>query len=138
MGIRSEDPEAHDCPADRPREGGVDCGLHPTFDYPGLVPALKVGTFGAFGAAFLRGMRNLTELSRSLLRALGIINSLRMNDENRIKLYEAARSFIGTDASPNDLAPDELGCAETVNEIIRRASWRLPAQRQPSLDLLAV
>ena len=44
-----------------------------------------------------------------------------MNDENRIKLYEAARSFIGRDASPNDLAPDELGCAETVNEIIREA-----------------
>ena len=66
-------------------------------------------------------MRSLTELSRLLLRALGIINSLRMYDENRIKLYEAPRSFIGTDASPNDLAPDELGCAETVNEIIREA-----------------
>ena len=66
-------------------------------------------------------MRSLTELSRSLLRALGIINSLRMNDENRIKLYEAARSFIGTDASPNDLAPDELGCVEMVNEIIQEA-----------------
>jgi len=47
-------------------------------------------------------MRSLTELSRSLLRVLDIINSLRMNDENRIKLYEAARPFIGTDASPND------------------------------------
>ena len=66
-------------------------------------------------------MRSLTELSRLLLKALGILNSLRMNDENRIKLYEAPRSFIGTDASPNDLAPDELGCAETVNEIIREA-----------------
>ena len=66
-------------------------------------------------------MRNFAERTRSPLKALGILNSLRMNDENRIRLYEAARSFIGTDASPNDLAPDELGCAETVNEIIRRA-----------------
>ena len=80
----------------------------------------RFGAFGHFPRAFLRGMRSLTELSRSLLRALGIINSLRMNDENRIKLYEAARSFIGTDASPNDLAPDELGCAETVNESFER------------------
>ena len=63
-------------------------------------------------------MRNFAERTRSPLKALGILNSLRMNDENRIRLYEAARSFIGTDASPNDLAPDELGCAETVNEIM--------------------
>jgi hypothetical protein len=63
----------------------------------------------------------MRELSRSLLAALGIIKSLRMNDENRIRLYETARSFIGTDASPNDLALDELGCAETVTDIVRQA-----------------
>lgn len=32
-------------------------------------------------------------------------------------LYAKALASCGTDASPNDLAPDELGCAETVNEI---------------------
>lgn len=35
-------------------------------------------------------------------------------------LYNAALSYIGSDASPNDLAPDELGCAETVDAIYHR------------------
>ena len=34
---------------------------------------------------------------------------------NREKLFFAAQSFIGRDASPNDIAPDEYGCAESVN-----------------------
>lgn len=38
---------------------------------------------------------------------------------NREKLHAAALSFIGRDASPNDAAPDELGCAESVNEIYK-------------------
>lgn len=60
-------------------------------------------------------------LRLQLLQALGIIDTLRMNEEKRIKLYETAKLYIGTDASPNDLAPDEYGCAESVNEIIRAA-----------------
>lgn len=36
---------------------------------------------------------------------------------NREKLHSAALSFLGKDASPNDVAPDELGCAESVNDI---------------------
>ena len=39
-----------------------------------------------------------------------------MNDENHIRLYEAARNFLGKDASPSDLAPDEVGCADSVSE----------------------
>lgn len=39
---------------------------------------------------------------------------------NRDRLYNRAVSCIGIDASPNDLAPDELGCAETVNAIHRK------------------
>lgn len=35
----------------------------------------------------------------------------------RERLHEAAVACIGMDASPRDVAPDELGCAETVNEI---------------------
>lgn len=34
-------------------------------------------------------------------------------------LHQKALSFIGTDASPSDAAPDELGCAESVSEIIK-------------------
>lgn len=36
---------------------------------------------------------------------------------NREQLHIAAVFCIGKDASPNDVAPDELGCAETVNSI---------------------
>lgn len=32
-------------------------------------------------------------------------------------LHQMALSFCGTDASPNDLAPDELACAESVDNI---------------------
>lgn len=40
---------------------------------------------------------------------------------NRLRLYEAAKLSIGRDASPSDNAPDELGCAETWNEIYKNA-----------------
>lgn len=39
----------------------------------------------------------------------------------RERLHEAAVACLGMDASPNDVAPDELGCAESVNEIYRKA-----------------
>lgn len=39
---------------------------------------------------------------------------------NRQKLFLCAKSFIGVDASPSDVAPDELGCAESVNAIHRK------------------
>ena len=37
------------------------------------------------------------------------------------KLYLTAISCLGIDASPNDVAPDEYGCAETVNAIHKKA-----------------
>lgn len=37
------------------------------------------------------------------------------------KLHQTAITCLGTDASPNDKAPDEYGCAETVNDIIYMA-----------------
>ncbi len=36
-------------------------------------------------------------------------------------LYNAALSLFNTDASPADRAPDDLACAETVNEIHKKA-----------------
>jgi hypothetical protein len=35
------------------------------------------------------------------------------------RLYQAARRVLNTDASPRDRAHDEVGCAETVTEIIK-------------------
>jgi len=37
---------------------------------------------------------------------------------NGEKLHESALSMLGTDASPNDTAPDELGCADSVSSVI--------------------
>ncbi|MCG8668622.1 MAG: hypothetical protein MI867_04345, partial [Pseudomonadales bacterium] len=42
------------------------------------------------------------------------------------RLYEAAVASLGTDASPNDAAPDELGCADTVSNIIKRVVPSFP------------
>lgn len=36
-------------------------------------------------------------------------------------IHQLALSYIGKDASPNDAAPDELGCAESVTEILKKA-----------------
>lgn len=36
----------------------------------------------------------------------------------RIELYLQALKHLGTDASPNDVAPDELGCADSVSQIL--------------------
>lgn len=35
-------------------------------------------------------------------------------------LADYAEGYLGTDASPADIAPDELGCAESVSMVIRR------------------
>lgn len=40
---------------------------------------------------------------------------------NRLLLFATAVKALGTDASPNDLAPDEVGCAETVYDILGQA-----------------
>lgn len=36
----------------------------------------------------------------------------------RFKLYAQALTFLSTDASPKDQAPDELGCADTASYLI--------------------
>ena len=40
---------------------------------------------------------------------------------NRDKLYQVALSFLGKEASPLDRAPDDLACAESVNNVHRIA-----------------
>ena len=42
------------------------------------------------------------------------------------KIFETAKSCLGTDASPNDAAPDELGCADTVSNILIKAGFYMP------------
>lgn len=38
----------------------------------------------------------------------------------RKSLLQLVEEHIGTDASPSDLAPDELGCAESVSTILNK------------------
>ena len=58
-----------------------------------------------------------------LLRLLALLRDwlTKPDGSARSKLYLTALSCLGTDASPNDIAPDEFGCAETVNAIHKKA-----------------
>ena len=59
---------------------------------------------------------------RLLLRIIHLLKDYlsKPDGSNRSRLYIAAISSLGTDASPNDIAPDELGCAESVNAIHKK------------------
>lgn len=59
------------------------------------------------------------ELNALLNRLLDIKRNLMELFKKKNPLYEAALKFAGTDASPADNAPDELGCAESVSMVIR-------------------
>lgn len=45
----------------------------------------------------------------------------RLSDYDREKIYSTAVSFLGKDASPNDLANDEYGCADSVCGVLFKA-----------------
>jgi hypothetical protein len=71
-------------------------------------------------------MNQLLKILESLIgRLKTIIVSRNLQTEMSKKLYETALTFIGRDASPSDLAPDEYGCAESVNAICEKA-WGEP------------
>lgn len=40
---------------------------------------------------------------------------------NREKLYDTAKACIGRDMSPQDIAPDSLACAESLNGVFKEA-----------------
>lgn len=43
------------------------------------------------------------------------------SEASRFKLYGVALSFLGSDASPKDEAPDEVGCSDTASYVIMAA-----------------
>jgi len=49
-------------------------------------------------------------------------------------LYNMALSYIGTDASPKDLAPDDNGCMETVDTIYKKTFGRYINGSTPMLS----
>lgn len=81
---------------------------------------------GYFGASTLAGVKAFQE--NNGIPVTGIWTSREegaMQNElssiNRRKIYNAAIRFLGVDASPNDLAPDEVGCADTVSSVLKYA-----------------
>lgn len=68
------------------------------------------------------------QLQLAVLQLQALVNQMNIKDapdshkNNPMipkNLYDVALKFLGKDASPNDVAPDELGCAETVSMLIR-------------------
>lgn len=55
-------------------------------------------------------------IRRMLQELLAILTSGRAPNPREL-LYFSAINHLGRDASPNDEAPDELGCADTISEI---------------------
>jgi hypothetical protein len=60
----------------------------------------------------------INRLDSALLRLAGILKVFRMKQDI---LYSKAVSFIGKDASPQDFAPDEYGCMESVSRVLQEA-----------------
>lgn len=63
----------------------------------------------------------LRNLLQQLLELLGLIKKEIPMETPSQKLYRKAKEFVGVDASPRDVAPDELGCAESVSEVVKAA-----------------
>jgi hypothetical protein len=59
----------------------------------------------------------MKELIQSLIQKVLELLSLKRAE----LLYQTAKESLGMDASPNDVAPDEFGCAETINRIHKKA-----------------
>jgi hypothetical protein len=71
--------------------------------------------------------QKLSEILFKLQRILYELKNINMETnnkqtENGNKLYLTAKSLLGRDASPQDTAPDSLGCADTVNKLVEAAT----------------
>lgn len=64
-----------------------------------------------------RAMKKHVRLLEDILKNLNLMKKT---------LVDLAKEHIGTDASPADLAPDELGCAETVTTILKKLYPKTP------------
>ena len=62
----------------------------------------------------------LKKIQGLLLYLSGLLDKYKTMNLNLQKFHQGAIYFLGKDASPIDLAGDELGCAETLNEIYKK------------------
>lgn len=87
-----------------------------------LLEHLGFGDFlptGIFGLKTYNAVKNLQHyFGLDQVGRLGPLTRARLNVlTNREVLLICAQQHLGSDASPNDVAPDEYACAETVNDI---------------------
>jgi len=65
----------------------------------------------------------LVEVTKELKKQTKLIEEIHatvVGSSDTKSLADHAEDFLGTDASPADIAPDELGCAESVSMVIRK------------------
>ena len=67
-------------------------------------------------------LKKLTALYNAYAKLLEK-QQIEMKTNNEL-IYEIAQAWIGKDASPRDVAPDEYSCMESVDEIVYRATGR--------------
>src|SRR5690348_7159050 len=61
-----------------------------------------------------------------LIKRIAELTAILLGLQKRKSLYDIALASLGIDASPADLAPDELGCAETVSTLLARVLPQFP------------
>ncbi len=67
----------------------------------------------------------MNHLYQLLLRLQALFTNPMPIITNREMLYDWAVVSLGTDASPYDKAPDELGCAETLTNLIAKVNPKI-------------
>jgi hypothetical protein len=63
---------------------------------------------------------------RAMRRHKGILENILKRLLMKPDLLDVCEAWMGKDASPSDLAPDELGCAETVTNLLKKVYPETP------------
>ncbi len=70
-------------------------------------------------------MDKIKQLLNKLLSFLKIAESNSPTPQGEA-IFKTALKYLNTDVSPNDIAPDEYGCAESVSNVIIKAGFSMP------------
>lgn len=101
-----------------------------TYGYGDFVPTGFYGDKTTAAVAKLQTDRGIDTSSGAYAGVFGpatraVANGM-ISDSARLLLLQTAKSMIGKDASPADLAPDEYGCAETACDVMNDAGVGIP------------
>ena len=70
----------------------------------------------------------LEKIKKSIIKIEGYIKPDVEPQTPQEEMLALAKKYVGTDASPNDVAPDELGCAESVSCLIQKIYPNFPTE----------